>query len=261
MASTLQKFSDAEFQTIYCTRLVVRPKTTPLKWSNAHKNENVELLGSLDIAKGPSLAGEQGVLGATGYVIGTDGDKWIIDPFIEGTIYVGMAVVGQDLGTTIGVAVNKSIPAIEGDQLTFLLSTNSKLTITHTAGGKNTMSVYDLSQFNGQQLYPWLSSSDGRSFSGRIRADLDFVTTVDPDGKSRMTALGNDIVDFSVTDITDNDVAGGGSGAPPGAPPGGGGSSIENGGGAVVVDAAGDIFLDGGTSYKCKILRRQRQLL
>lgn len=236
--TTIQKFPDSEFPTIFCTKLIVKPTTTLLKWSTSKKHPEVIILGAIDTSKTNSAAGERGLLGAQGFVIGTSVRNWFYDVLVTETIYVGMADINKDFTTAAGAQVSRLLSVTEGDKIRFSLTAGSTLTLRHETGTGTVLNIFvhDLSAFTGQTLYTWLSTTVGGTMSVKLMEDFNFTITVDPDGKVRMNGTNNDIVDFNLDDIIDN-----------------GGDTIINNtsNSSIEIDDAGDINLNGGISFKC----------
>jgi hypothetical protein len=240
--SSIKKFPVSEFSTLFCRRIIVNPVTTAYKWDPTHRNAAIQLLGASDTAKAYETKGDEGVLGAVPFVVGETAGEWVFFMYVKGKVRVGMALLEQNLATTDGTAVNQLVNGTEGDLIRFALTAEGVLTIVHEAGAGAIISTttYDLNaNYVGQTLYYWASTVAGYNMSLKVAEDVYFSISTDSDGKSRMHALTNDIVDFSLADIAAND---------PDAPPIGGGDAITNlvsGKRAKVYDD-GSIRLEGG---------------
>lgn len=225
--STIQKFPDSEFPTIYCTRFVVNPTTTTLKWNPARKHPQVQMLGLVDLAKtltaGP---GEKGILGSVGSVIGTDTLSWYYEIKEPVMLHVGMALFSQDLTTVTGVAIDQLLNVSESDKVRFLLNATGNLNIRHERGDETPVSInnHNLAFFTGQTLYPWVSTVPTDTMSVKIMLDVKLQITVDPDGKVK---LDGDL------DLPENTL------------------TNTNTDSTVILDDDGDINLNGGISFKC----------
>jgi hypothetical protein len=237
-----QKNVSSNFPTVYCTKLVVCPDTTDLKWSFTDKHPDIDILGPSDTAKTSTTATyERGILASQGFVVGTNIQKWYLDINIPSTIHVGMALLDQDLTTTVGALVHKTLDVTSGDIVRFSLTAGSTLTVKHEKKKNITITnVYDLTGFTGQTVYPWVSSMG--IMSVRIMYDNPFNIYVDSKGSVHMNGQNNEIVDFSLDDIIENN---GGSGVS-------GGTSIANGSSSVTVENGGNININGGVNYKCE---------
>ena len=244
--ASIQKFTNSEFPTIYCTRLVVNPTTTVLKWNPAKKHPGVVVLGAIDTAKTLSSVGESGIIANTGFVIGTDAKTWYYDIKETVLLHVGMAPITQDFTTVVGTAVNQLINVTKGDKVRFTLTTASTLSVRHEKGDGTVLgiTVHNMTAVAGQTMYPWVSGISSDTMSVKIMEDFKFEIYVDPNGAVHMNGLTNDIVDFSLDDTISNNP---GSGGVPGS-----GTSITNGGSSVTVENSGDINLNGGISFKCE---------
>jgi hypothetical protein len=242
--SSIQKFPISEFPTLNCTKLVVNPITTVLKWNPANKHPGVVVLGAIDTAKTISPEGESGIIAKTGSVIGTDAKTWYYEIKETVLMHVGMAPITQDFTTVVGTAVDQLINVTEGDKVRFTLTTASTLSVRHEKGDGSVLgiTVHDMTAVTGQTMYPWVSDISSDTMSVKIMEDFKFEIYVDPNGAVHMNGLTNDIVDFSLDDIISNNPGSGGSGT---------GTSISNGGSSVTVENSGDINLNGGISFKC----------
>lgn len=238
--SSIQKFSISEFPTLNCTKLVVNPTTTILKWNPAKKHPGVVVLGAIDTAKTISPEGESGIIAKTGSVIGTDAKTWYYDIKETVMLHVGMAPITQDFTTVVGTAVDQLINVTKGDKVRFTLTTASTLSVRHEKGDGAVLgiTVHDMKAVEGQTMYPWVSDISSDTMSVKIMEDFKFEINVDPNGDVHMNGLTNDIVDFSLGDIISNNP--------------GSGTSISNGGSSVTVENSGDINLNGGISFKCE---------
>ncbi len=237
--TSIQKFPNSEFPTIYCTKLVVRSETTPLKWSTSNKSTSVAILGSIDTAKTFSPGATRGALGAYPFVIGTDAKSWFFDIYITGGIHAGMGDTNMGFESVEDAAIDKQLAVTEGDRVIFNLTASSTLSIKHTTGIGTTLStsIYDLTDFNGQTLYYWVSSVPEFTMSVKVLEDLTFVTTVSETGEVKMVSDNKELIDFA---------------PPPGGPPVSAGDSITNttSGASVSATSDGDIIHAGGVSYK-----------
>lgn len=244
---TFQKFPSSEFPTIYCTKLIVKPSTTSLKWDPSKKAHDIFILGCVDTAKTVVVGKENGILSNTGMTIGSDMKAWYYDINELTQLHVGLALANKNLNTTDGALVNQLVAVSNGDRVRFQLTTGGTFSIRHETGGGDSVitKFYNLSPHVGQIVYAWASTTSQNTMSVKIMDECDFITTVDPTGSVRMTGTNNDIVDFSIEDIVEND-GGGGSVS--------GDSSITNifNDSKVEVENSGDIFLKGGISYKCE---------
>jgi hypothetical protein len=202
--SSIQKFPISEFPTLNCTKLVVNPTTTILKWDPANKHPGVAVLGAIDTAKTISPGGERGIIAKTGSVIGTDAKTWYYDIKKTVRMHVGMAPITQDFTTVVGTAVDQLINVMEGDKVRFTLTTASTLSVRHEKGDGTVLgiTVHDMTAVMGQTMYPWVSDISSNTMSVKIMEDFKFEIYVDPNGSVHMNGPKNDIVDFSLDDIT-----------------------------------------------------------
>lgn len=245
--SNIVQYTESSFPTIYCERLVVRPKTTTMRWSPITKHPSIILTGNSNGAKAVYVGEERGIIAHIGYIIGTDSKDWILELHEDGIIHVGVSKADQSMYTIAGVAVDKQLDVKKGDIIELSLTTESTLSVKHSSCNNTRLGcqVFDLVGFIGQTLYPWVSTHKDHTMSVELFENVQFVTTVDTDGKVRMTGSNTDIVDFSVDDIYSNNP----TVAPPVAP--GTDDRISSAGGNVTVLPNGQIFLDGGLRYKC----------
>jgi hypothetical protein len=213
MTTTLQQFPDSEFPTIHCTRRVVNPDTTNLKWNPANKHPGISVLGQIDTARTLSPGGERGIISSTGYIIGTDVKSWyfLINEAVE--MYFGLVENTQDMTSIIGAAYDTKLNVFKNDRVKFSLSGSAIVTIRQesSAGGARKIIVADLTEHAGKVLYPWVSTTADETMSVKILEDVDFAITVRGDGKVVMTGTNNDIVDFNLGDIAENSGVSGGT--------------------------------------------------
>jgi hypothetical protein len=219
-----KKYLDVDFSTINCTRLIIHPVTTDLKWDRKYKHSDIYILGSSNIAKNTLQSKiNRSIIANKGFIIGSETKKWIFDINEPSKLHVGMALITQDLGTSKGVPVEKIIDVAEGDIIRFALTMGSTLTIKIEKKKKiYSTSIYDLSSFAGKTLYPWILSMDILSVS--IMYDMPFEIYVDSKGSVRMVGKNIDIVDFSIDDV-------------------------ENGDSSIIINDDGNIKMDGGLNY------------
>lgn len=243
--TSIIKYNDGVFPNLYCNQLIITPITTDLKWNTEKKNPYVLILGFIDIAKTINNDEEIGIIANTGFNVGTDSKRWYYDILATCPLNVGMALSTQKFNTSEGVAVNSILNVIDGDKVRFTLTPAGVYTIRHENGNGLVQSnnTYTLDNFIGKTLYPWVSSVLNSTMSLKIMYDIKFNITVGQNGATRMNGLRNNIVDFSLKNIIDNN----GSNINFG---GGGDSISNNSGSAVMVADNGNITLNGGVSYK-----------
>jgi hypothetical protein len=207
-AQTAQKnkFTESQFPSVTTNKLIVKPVTTDLKWNPGKKDRGIQIKGMVDIAKITAPTGYSGVLADKPMLIGTDEYNWNYEALLSTKLLVGMAYITQDVADFQGAPIIEEVTPSECDLVRFVLSTTT-LTVTHetSLGYIINQNDYDMASLAGQSLYPWASSTPDNGMSIRIEYDFRFCTTVDPDGKVRMTGSNNDIVDFSIEDIIAND--------------------------------------------------------
>jgi hypothetical protein len=235
MAASIQKFSNSEFPTIYCNKLVINPITTPLKWNPAKKNPNVLVMGAIDTVKTISLGVEHGIIAKTGSVIGTNSTAWYYEINETVLLHVGMAPITQDFTTVVGTAVDQLIKVTEGDKVRFSLTLASILSIRHEKSDGIVLgnTVHNMEAVTGQTMYPWVSTVSSNTMSVKIMEDVKFEIRVDPTGPVHMDELHGDKIDFSIDKIIRTSSY-----------------SITKGSSSVTVDNSGDIKLDGGISFR-----------
>ena len=172
MNTALQKLNDSEIQTVYCTKLVVLPITTYLKWSNTRKHPRVQIQGAADVAKVSQKGSIYGVLGDNVFTIGVDIVKWVYNVLMPSIMFVGIAKINQNLSSTVAV-VSVNINAADGDNIRFSLTTQS-LTIIHESGVGNyiSSSTYNLSSLVGQNVYAWACTDYDNLLSIKILKDM-----------------------------------------------------------------------------------------
>ena len=228
-----QKFPIAEFQTVYCNKLVVNPTTTLLKWNPAKKNTGILILGVVDTAKTLSIGVERGIISRTGSVVGIDFMTWYYDIIDTTLLHVGMAPITQDFTTIVGTAVDQLINATERDKVRFTLTPSSTLTVRHESsdGSIVGITVHDMTAVTGQTMYPWVSTTLTNIMSVKIMDDVKFEMFITPDGSTQLEEVTGD----TVRGIIDS-----------------GGTNITKGDSSVTVEDNGDINLNGGISFKCE---------
>lgn len=207
MATAVQQFPDSQFPTIYCTRLVVNPDTTNLKWNPARKHPGITILGKIDIARSLNSSTERGVIASEGYVIGTDSSAWYYIMNESVVMHVGMAEYTQSMTTTVGVAFDNLITVSKSDRVRFILTGAASLTIRHESqsGDLKSMEVFDMFERTGKKLYPWISTVEHDTMAVKIlRSTAEFIIDVQDDGKVVMHASNNSIVDLNIGDIAEN---------------------------------------------------------
>lgn len=240
--SIIKKFPNSSFHTIYCTKLILVPDTTDLKWSNLYKHPDMRILINSDTIKTTIDSKEdRGARASKGFVVGTESKKWYFGIHEKSKIYVGMVSKNQDLNTILGASAVKILNVNTGDVVRFLLTTGSTLTIKHQVEQIDmSTNVYDLSSLTGETLYPWVSTNNHMTV--KIMEDVPFVMNLDTGGSVHMKGKEKDIVDFNIEDIIEY---GGGSVAPQG-------STITSGSSFVNVESDGNININGGVNYKCE---------
>jgi hypothetical protein len=179
MYTALQKLNDSEFQTVYCTKLVVLPVTTNLKWSNTRKHSRVQIQGAADVAKVSQKGSIYGVLGDNPFIVGVDVIKWVYNVLMPSIMFVGIAKANQILTSANAVASVK-INAADGDNVRFSLTTQS-LIITHETGVGDyiSSSTYNLSSLAGQTIYAWACTDYDNLLSIKILKDINVIVTAD----------------------------------------------------------------------------------
>lgn len=245
--SIVKQFPESEFPTIHCTKLVVHPVTTDLKWDVFFRHPGVQIIGYVDTAKSLQSGGCRGVLGNIGYLIGSDEATWYNIVHETVLMYFGVALRSQNLSSVEGVIAKQLLEVKQTDRVRFILTTESTLIIRHEHhNGEIIMTyVHDLTQYNTQTIYPWVSTQPLDTMSVKIMLDKNFSIDVRTDGLVRMTGSKNDIIDFNLKDIYDNN----------GIPIGGGDEPdmIINPTSGAYVKATddGEINILGGVNYKC----------
>lgn len=237
---SIKKFPNSDFPTIYCTRLVVNPITTVLKWNPSKKHPNISVIEKSDTVKTIISGEECGIIAKDGYVIGTDTKTWYYDIKDTVILHVGMAPITQDFTTVDGTAVDEIIEVTEGDKVRFTLTAESTLSIRHEKGDGTVLgiTVHNMMAVAGQTMYPWVSDTSSGMMSVKIMEDFRFEIYVDQNGAVHAKGLDYDIIDFNI-DIINNS-----SPEPL--------SSISNGDSSVAVENSGNININGGISFKCE---------
>lgn len=180
MDSVFKKHTDSEFRTLYCTKLVILPTITSLKWSNVRKHSDVTVLGSANIAKVTQKGKICGILSKNKFIIGTDIIKWIYNILLSSVIYVGLAPVNKNTSDLQNVLVSIKIVTNVGDNIKFNLS-SSYLNISHETGSGVIIKLYNfnLSSYNGQTVCAWCSTDSNSSMSVEIFEDVNRTLTYD----------------------------------------------------------------------------------
>lgn len=207
MSSTRQQFPDSEFPTIYCTKLVVNPSTTSLKWNSSRKHPGVTVLGAIDIAKCLISSEERGIVAARGFKIGTSVIQWYYISNDPGVMHVGMVDSTHDMKSVSGASIDIIITTSISDRIRFALSEACTLTIRHESlnGVIKSIEVIDISEHTGKTLYPWVSSMPDEAFTVKIfESTKEFTIGVQTNGKVVMTTSNNSIVDLNIGDIAEN---------------------------------------------------------
>jgi hypothetical protein len=235
--SAIQKFSNSEFPTIYCNKLVINPSTTKLKWNPAKKNTGILVLGVTDTAKTISHGEERGIISNTGFVVGTDSNAWYYDIKETVMLHVGMAPITQNFSTVVGTAVDQLIKVTEGDKIRFTLKLVSTLSVRHERGDGTVLGItnHNMTAFTGKTMYPWVSTVSSDTMIVKIMEDIHFEIFVEPEGPVHMNEMSGNGVEFSVDGSVRE-----------------GRTSITNKDSSVTVENSGDIKLNGGISFKCE---------
>jgi hypothetical protein len=162
--------------------LNVNQGKTSLLWSATKRASGVSLAGGNATAKlRNGTAGTLGILGNTGYVIGTDTDKIEYNINSGSTMHVGIAQITRDL-TSITPGSDLASLAItsvgNGTVLTMCITTTA-LIITYNS---STTSI-SLTGYTGLTMYPWLANADdGVGFSVSISKISALKISVDTNG-------------------------------------------------------------------------------
>lgn len=245
--SLVSQFPESEFSTIYCTKLVVNPVTTDLKWNTSRRHPGIEILGFIDTVKTLKSEDTRGVLSNIGYLIASQEASWYLIINEPVLMYFGAAFQDQDLTTVEGVPVKQLISVRQTDRVRFVLTLAGTVIIRHERRNGDLVEtfVHDVSIYTSQTLFPWVSTHPSNTMSVKIMLDVNFVIDVRTDGLVRMTGSKNDIIDFNLNDIYDNN----------GIPLGGIGASdiiMNNISGAYVkATDDGEVDIQGGINYKC----------
>jgi hypothetical protein len=183
-----------------------------LKWDYARKHPDVRILGNGDHIKTTpddnNTDQNIGMMASTGYTIGSDEVRWYFTVYEESVMHFGAATADQDLTTVSGVAVKELLTVDRLDRVRISITPGSTMTIRHETGDSKLVSatIHDLTSYNTQILYPWVSTSPPYEISIKMLLDQHFEMDVRPDGLVRMSASRNDIIDFNLTDISKNDI-------------------------------------------------------
>lgn len=246
--SEVRQFTESEFPTIHCTKLIVHPVTTDLKWDHSKCHPGIEILGFIDTAKSLVAENTRGVLANIGYLIGADSAAWylIINESVD--MYFGMAIQTQDLTNVNTVAISRLLNVKQNDRIRFSLTVGSTVVIRHEKHNGDLIESYihDATAYNTQTLYPWISSHPSGTTSVKIMQESKFIIDVQTDGLVRMTGSENDIIDFSLEDIYNN------NGIPFGGGPSGDAITNTISGAFVNVTDDGEVDISGGIKYKCE---------
>jgi len=195
----MQRFQDALFNTIYCSKLVVDPETTALKWNPTKKARGLYIKGAIDTVKTDTTGRFQGILGAQKITIGTTTKSWYILTYEAVDMHMGLALHTQDLNTIDGAIIDYKTNAHQNDKIIFTLS-ESNLRIQQG----NSITIHDLQEHAGKEVYIWACTMETDTMSIKLMEVQHFTTSVDTSGGVRMTGRNNDIVDFSLGDISRN---------------------------------------------------------
>jgi hypothetical protein len=173
--SLLQKFPSSEFPVIVCEKMVIRPKTTSIKWNRYNRITEVALVGRYGDSIRTSIEG--GLHGAVTYytvTIGTSDVAWVYEINVGGVLHVGLAPRNQVLTTHEGVAVNRVLNTVAGDIIHFTLTSSNTLVIRHNRGYETTRRTYvhDVTAFNGSTLSIWASTSEESLMGVTVLEDL-----------------------------------------------------------------------------------------
>jgi hypothetical protein len=247
--SDVRVFYESEFPTIHCTKLSVHPVTTDLKWDPSKRHPGLDILGYIDTVKSIISEDTRGIIANTGYLIGSNESAWYFIINETSSMYFGVSLQNQDLSDINTVAIKQLLNVTQSDRVRVSLTTGSTMSIRHERRNGELINSYmfNMSQYNTQTLYPWVSSQRLDSMSVTIMQDVKFSIDVRTDGLVRMSGSNNDIIDFSLEDIYNNN----------GIPSGGGGPSsdiISNtvSGAYVKATEDGEIDMSGGVKYKCE---------
>jgi hypothetical protein len=198
--SLLQKFPSSEFPVIVCEKMVIRPKTTSIKWNRYNRITEVALVGRYGDSIRTSIEG--GLHGAVTYytvTIGTSDVAWVYEINVGGVLHVGLAPRNQVLTTHEGVAVNRVLNTVAGDIIHFTLTSSNTLVIRHNRGYETTRRTYvhDVTAFNGSTLSIWASTSEESLMGVTVLEDLTHTQEITTTGEAVATTTdGKTIVDF-----------------------------------------------------------------
>lgn len=202
--SYIQKYQYSEFPTIYCTELVVKPRTTVLKWNPARKDSDITVMGSLDTIKSNIIGKYRGILGNKVFILGSESRKWYFDVYETVEMYVGMAASDHDINS-IDALVSLYIKAVQSDRIIFTLTT-TELIIQHMiiSGKVRRTAIYPLTDLMNQQACIWACTTKEDTMSLKLMEYQEFKISMDSSGVVRMNGSNNDIVDFNIDDINNN---------------------------------------------------------
>jgi len=210
-------------KTVYCSNLVINPKTTSIKWRGTKYRTGIKLLNGGDVAMSTVLKNSDGVIATEGFVIGEDENTWYYCALIDSLINVGMAYENQDLTTSDGVVSNELINCKDNDNIRFELFKNCRLHIIHERKKNSITRIvkkysHDLSKFKGGKLFPWVATTEKSQMSIKILYYMPYELSVGPDG---------DIFINGKNNKKDEDAT------------------------SIGIDENGSINLEGGVAYKC----------
>lgn len=175
-------------KTVYCSNLVINPKTTSIKWKVGNYRSGIKLLDGGDVAVSTILKNSDGVIANEGFVVGEDTKTWYYCALIDSLINVGLAYKDQDLTSKDGINALELIDCKDNDNIRFELNKNGKLEILQERKHNSIIKTikkysHDLSKLQGEKLFPWVATTEKSQMSIKILYYTPYELTVGPDGE------------------------------------------------------------------------------
>lgn len=148
----------ADINQVDTNRLQVNQESTDLRWDTRLSHPDIIILNSGATVKLPTkLSGTKGVLGTTGYLIGTATESISYKINQGSVIHVGFAEESRDLSSVTASTdlVSKQL-SVTADTIVYLDLSATELKITYNS----TTTSIDLTTYAGKTMYPWLSDDE-----------------------------------------------------------------------------------------------------
>jgi hypothetical protein len=183
---------EGKIHTLDVNYLNINQDSTSVKWNPAKKNSDIFMLNGIKTAKlSANKSGEKGILGNISYIIGTDVDAIVYVVHQGSVINIGLATSTRSLSSLASGTdlISQQFSVTRDTTITMTLSRTLVSTLPNVYNStllfkqdEKTIAV-DVTAFNGQVMYPWLSDdSNGTGFSVSLSKVSALKTYIRDDG-------------------------------------------------------------------------------